>query len=350
MRSILFVLMGFFASSQALAQPFFGGNGSGGGMGVVCRNSDGSIRSVELLDLWEARVIYSRPPILSSASVKEQVHQSLENFKNSVYAGDLTGWEWIDRDTRNPVRGPEALHFMLRDEAEKFLLPGISQVHRLRGVTLKRTDDAFEVVTPRDCEIEQLVRYKDTLHGGEILINQDLVDHMDKTNIAALYVHEIIYAYLRRSIEKSSLRVRRAVGMAFAGHRFRSLESFLPNQYYECTDKVPAMNRVVVYVPETDNCVGYGAVLQVVEVAGLKMLDFESAKTCAGGSAEDLFNGPTPLGGWLPLGSRVGFDYVVDVEVGGTNGAKQATLQLASAPDQTPSQKVTLTCRLQTKN
>ena len=78
--NLIFIFTGLMVSLQVFA----GANGSGGGMGVVCKNTDGSVKSVELLDLWEARVIYSRTLEISSASVADQVEQNLKNFKNSI--------------------------------------------------------------------------------------------------------------------------------------------------------------------------------------------------------------------------------------------------------------------------
>ena len=46
-------------SSPAMAE--LGGMEGGGGKSVVCRNPDGSIKSAEILDLFEGRTIYQLP-------------------------------------------------------------------------------------------------------------------------------------------------------------------------------------------------------------------------------------------------------------------------------------------------
>ena len=70
-------------------------------------------------------------------------------------------------------------------------------IHRLRGVTLKSTEDSFEDAQPEDCAVEQVVTYRDLTNLDQILVNQDLVDAMDNINQAALYLHEGLYKYLR---------------------------------------------------------------------------------------------------------------------------------------------------------
>lgn len=342
-----FGLFIFSVSSILFAQGnSMGGHDGGGGMGIVCKNLDGTIKSVELLDLWEARVIYSRKPITSNESVENQIEHHLQNLKNSVYAAEMCVGNGVGHNYCDGVQGPEALYQELKFGTDRFLNTNLPQIHRLRGARLKKTDDSFEVVTPSNCEIEQLVRYKDTANGGDILINQDLVDYMDNVNEAALYLHEAFYAFLRPA-EKSSIRVRRAIGLSFFGHRFKTLESFLPKEYYDC-QSTTSLDRVFVYVPDSGMCANEGVTFQIVNVAGMQVLDFEEPDMCQHGNLEDVFNSQSPIQSWRPLGRKVGFDYSMFLSIGGANGAKQATLVLQGAPDQPSTKKVTLDCQLKT--
>lgn len=200
-------------------------------------------------------------------------------------------------------------------------------------------------MTPRNCEIEQLVRYQESAHGGYVLIDQDLVDHMDNLNQAALYIHEAFYAFLRPS-EKSSLRVRRAVGLSFSGHKFKTLESFLPREYYDCWSSEHPYSRVMVYVPEKGFCANEGVSYQIVNAAGLFAFDFEEPASCQHTTLEEVFTKPFPMRSYRSLGRRVDFDYTVDLNIGGANGAKQVTLELKAAPDQAASEKSILNCEL----
>ena len=350
MKSVFIAFLALTFSFHVSAGISQGANGSGGGMGVVCKNLDGSIKTVELLDLWEARVIYSRNTISSASSVADQVEQSLQNFKNSVYAAEMCVGSGFGPGFCNGVQGPEALYKTLSFETSKFLALNLRQVHRLKGAILQKTNDAFEVVTPNGCSIEQLVLYKDTSYGGDILINQDLVDHMDKTNEAALYIHEAFYAFLRQpGKERSSIRVRRAVGLSFSGYKFRTLESFLPQQYYECSNHDNPLSRVFVYAPDTGLCAGNGIVFQVVDVAGMYAIDFEDPDTCRQTTIDQLFNSEDPMQSLRPFGSQVGFDYSVLLSIGGMNGLKQGTFEFLGGPGHEASPKVLLNCNLKTK-
>lgn len=333
----------WFLSLMLLSSlPVLAGNGStGGGMGVVCKNADGSIKSVELLDLWEARVIYNRPAIISSASVADQMEEQLQNFKNSVYAAEMCAGHGVC-----DMQGPEAFYLMLKSQTDDFLNLDLARIHRVRGATLKKTDDAYEVVTPSNCEIAQLIRFKDTPYGGDVLINQDLVDHMDNTNEAALYLHEALYVYLRGG-DKSSLRVRRAIGLSFSGHEFKTLESFLPKEVYDCHD-FSNSNRVFVYVPEKGFCANEGVVFQIVTLDRMWAMDFAEPRICRLGILDDVFNGPFPMENWGTLGSRVGSDFFVNTRIGGFSGAKQMSIQLYSAPDRPVPSRVDLACELKT--
>lgn len=57
-------------------------------MGVVCKNQDGSIQSLELLGLWEARTIYSRIPTPTSLSIVALIEKHLQTLKNSIYSDE----------------------------------------------------------------------------------------------------------------------------------------------------------------------------------------------------------------------------------------------------------------------
>ena len=48
-------------ASSVSSSSFAGGMEGGGGKSVVCRNTDGTIRSAEVLDLYEGRTVYGLP-------------------------------------------------------------------------------------------------------------------------------------------------------------------------------------------------------------------------------------------------------------------------------------------------
>src|SRR4051812_27498074 len=64
-----------------------GGMEGGGGTSVICRNSNGSIRTAEILDLYEGRVIYQLPYQESPKAWKDQ---ALDIFKAASVRMDIS--------------------------------------------------------------------------------------------------------------------------------------------------------------------------------------------------------------------------------------------------------------------
>ena len=222
----LFVLIFILFTQHSFAGPIT----SGGGKGVVCRDLKGKIASVELLDLWEARVLYKRQILISDAPVKTQVNQALENLKHSLELSELSVGEAIYSPS-------EHFLFLARTNIEPFLNQQQNLLF-LRGVTLNLTDDSYEVARPSNCTIEQVVTYVDSSSKPQIVINQDLFEMMDLTNRSALIVHEAFYAVMRSNFqEMNSLRSRRAVGYVFSGQSFIEKKSILKSGYLTCMNE-----------------------------------------------------------------------------------------------------------------
>jgi hypothetical protein len=180
---------------------FSGGNSGGGGVGVVCRGPDQKIATVELLDLWEARTLFGLTPELKGKPYLDLVQIGIERAKN-IYEDRYRIAYWTEQDLEENLK-----HFT---EANPY-------THWLRNVKLKRTEDSFELAVPDNCELEQIVNYKDSAPNQEIYINQDLFDKLDDVNKSALLLHEIFYKELRDfSSEENSIRTRRAIGQIVA--------------------------------------------------------------------------------------------------------------------------------------
>lgn len=195
-----------------------GPSDGGGAKGIVCRDS-GAVKSVELLDLWEAKTIYRRNPMANNSSVKDLVEAGLKRLEN-VFSKNIAGnWQ------PSSMLALETIRFL--DKTER--------VQWLRNVNLSLTVDSFEDASPREagCQIEQLVIYKDK--ASSILVNADLVDKMDSINKAALYLHEALYRILREEhLEKTSLRARRVIGFIMAGGSFEPFESVIKGPRVVC--------------------------------------------------------------------------------------------------------------------
>lgn len=202
--------LAIFLTTEALfcANAMAGNADGGGGKGIVCRNADNSLKSVETLDLWEARELHQETLAPSSGNLEQDVEAALQNLSKS-----------LPMLIKSPdCSNEECLLNQMRTTARKFLDGGKS-VLRKRGIKLTDTSDSMELIQPDNCGIEQIINYQPA--GAPILLNEDLFQKMDLTNQAALIAHEAYYEVLRLFTgETNSLRVRRAVGYAFSGRDF----------------------------------------------------------------------------------------------------------------------------------
>ena len=207
----------------------------GGGKGVVCRNADGSVKSVELLDFWEAKALYSRSPEALGSTLQEQIDAGLSRLKESYR---FRGWGQVvdENGVKKELADQEFFAEILRSNAAIFTKFDSDRIVRLRNVILEQTNDAYEVARPRNCEFEQIVNYQTS---GQILINQDLFEAMDQVNQAGLLVHEAYYQTLvALANETNSIRVRRAIGFVFHGeNRFTLPPAVADKMLYTCRSK-----------------------------------------------------------------------------------------------------------------
>lgn len=214
---VLVISSGWFAMAH-------GGMEGGGAKGYVCRDSLGRIKSVELLDLWEARAVYGRIVQRSTAPVEKQVEAGIQNLKTIFYS------IWNHGTHEDPRPGYLGTEYVLRYTANYFLDP----VSNLKPVTegkLVLTVDPKEALEPEEkngCKLEQVVTYFDYYPSEVIFYDKEIYDHMDETNKAALILHESLYKILRdESRETNSLRTRRAVGLAMSGVKLPALRTWV---------------------------------------------------------------------------------------------------------------------------
>lgn len=186
------MLFGILISINVYAnESIQGGVDGGGGKSVVCRNSDGSIKSAELLDIFEGRVMDK----LTIPSIKKDYF--------------LLGLEMVEKLSKG--RGENFLKTLKSSfafaDVRKNILP--------EGVTLEPTDDSYHIILPdpKSCKVEQLAIYQQ----DSLYINGDIWKVLDDTNKAALMLHEGLYKIFRSFGEKNSIRTRKHVARVFAG-------------------------------------------------------------------------------------------------------------------------------------
>lgn len=194
-------LLGILCAGSAIA----GTEISGGGNAVVCYHESGTIRSAELLDLYEGRAKYGLAPSASGANAEEQMVHALEVVSRG-----------LERDGILVYQGKAILRSMK-------VLPS--------GQGLKPVDDSNHIVLPKSCRIAQVARYEP---NDELFIDGDIWQHFDETNRAALLTHETVYWYLRMLGEQNSDRTRKIVSHVFAGRDLVPVDEGVPTDAELC--------------------------------------------------------------------------------------------------------------------
>ncbi len=175
----------------------------GGDKGIVCRDSDQEIISVETLDLYEARVQYGLEVKVKSDSYIKMAIEVL----TILGAG------------RGPEFTKQIITLALRIDRIKKLVP--------EGTSLQILDDSYEIVTPKNCQIEQLANY---VNNGLILVSGEMWHALDEVNKAALIVHETIYYEFRTETgATNSIHARKAVAYGFSGVVLEGVKDGVPD-------------------------------------------------------------------------------------------------------------------------
>lgn len=183
-----------FAKTAKIAQ--HGERGGNGGGVWVCQNKDalGTVRKIELVDFYEAekefKLILKKHTGLNAETI-------LDLYKYRIFEID-----------KNLASGLEPYFSKLQENLN------------LIDSDLEVIDDSLFRVKPNQkwCEAgtisyQQMANYT---NYGSILVNENLFNHAQFNEVekAGLYLHEVIYAYLRdKSRDKDSQRARRIVGV-----------------------------------------------------------------------------------------------------------------------------------------
>lgn len=177
----LFIAILLGLSERAMAQPdkdfvsrlimsSGGAVGNGGGT-IVCRNPDRSIRSIEVLDLFEARVLRKNPTDLES------------------FAGD---WRAKVRAVIERLGKVSVLREKIYSD---WLASFEEEAMVLEGVDFNNIPDTMNIGIPKGCEFVQVaVQIMPRFTGDHrYYLNGEYWRAMDDTQKAALVLHEIVY-------------------------------------------------------------------------------------------------------------------------------------------------------------
>jgi hypothetical protein len=223
-----------FCCTPSLA--FAGGEVSGGGNAVICRDSADKIISAELLDLFEGRIVHhlnypsSDLPALQQAQAAAKIIDQAWDFNRPDNDG---GRDYLQRAV---VDIEKLIQFLPRD------------------IGLEVIDDSKHLVLPKNCKVTQIARYEP---NNTILVDSELWDHLNSQNKGALLLHEALYYYLRILGESTSQRTRRTVAHAFARSEFKPLTDGITGPYEYCRATTPDDNEFGVFFsyPDKDGSV-----------------------------------------------------------------------------------------------
>lgn len=214
------VLLGVLVSST---MTWAGPSTSGGGFAVVCRDSESRIKSSELLDLYEGRVLYGFELMPASGDmVKDYVRSVKNGYRHQGAPSPLSESE-ISQNVDNFMRIAE---FLSVDEK----LPNLA-------------DHNSSVALPESCKLEPLAIFYD--EQEVIAIDGEIWNSLDSLSRAALVTHESVYRDFRRvkvAPDLNSVEARTFTASDFAIN-LGSVTDGLPSdaKYVQtnCSDRIP---------------------------------------------------------------------------------------------------------------
>ncbi len=228
MKMNFLILIFLTASISSFAK--VGGVDGGGGRSVVCRNADGTIKSAEILDLFEGRIVYKLNYTESDVDWSLQIDDLIK--KSGLYDNNYRmGYgirNWIPLIKNNMA--------LLSDDTQ-----------------LNEVDDSNEAIAPVGCKIEQAVNY---INDNLILFNGLIWKSLSPTQKAALILHEAIYRNMRSEVipEKNSARSRHFNAYLFSGKRAESPFVYeLGQKYISCQNTDPLSKKTILQAVKNTN-------------------------------------------------------------------------------------------------
>lgn len=173
----------------------FAGQEGGGGAGVVCKNTQGEITSVKLLDLYDAVLNRGHKISRTNEPVEQQITKALNKSKIQSFPHD-----YFSQDIKD----------IIKKMSIRYLPENIVQ--------RQPYDLGDEPITIEDrCSIEWVAFYRD--NSDTVQIVTKYFNKMGPTDQAALMIHEAIYQQ-RRKIhgDDTSSKTRKIVATLFASN------------------------------------------------------------------------------------------------------------------------------------
>lgn len=192
---VLLSIVGLSVSAQG-RQVRRGGESSGGGLALVCRDQ-GKIRHAELLDLFEARTKFGFQLMRASGSVERDYFLSVDNTYR------LQGNPMLARQRQKAIEENLRRFFDL----VRLTAP---------GEKLPPTNDVGEIpALPQGCGLEQLAVFQDRPEA--LHLDREIWSALDSLSQAALVSHELAYREERQThLEMTSESARSFVAVIYA--------------------------------------------------------------------------------------------------------------------------------------
>ena len=191
--TVTLTTVGFFSAA------FAGTKDGGGGGALVCRNQNGKITQVELLDLWESRELRKHQIKYDDVtSVEEQVQNAIKKIATlDDTLAELTAESWKHiQDNNTEDIGP--------------------------NIALTPPTDAYNQYFKPGCPLEGMMYYDGSTDKLKIKFETFNLQKR-KTEIAASYIHEAFYRAVRmtedldfRGPSGNSIYTRLVVGCIFS--------------------------------------------------------------------------------------------------------------------------------------
>lgn len=181
--------MKYFILGVLISLSSFAGREGGGGAGVVCKNKQGQISSVKLLDLYEAELSDGKLIPRSNLAVTHQISQVLK--KTDKY-----------------------FRYDLNEQIQDMKINYLPE-----NVTQRQPYDLGDgpVVIEDNCSVEWIAFYKDSSDVLQVVTKY--YKKMSPTDQAALVIHEAVYKIRRTKInDESSFESRKIVAEFFASN------------------------------------------------------------------------------------------------------------------------------------
>jgi hypothetical protein len=230
-------------SAQLLS---FGGVDGGGGKGVLCE-SNGQ-RTVESLDLYEAKYVWGYTVPAS------------QNLDGEIKRVMPTYWTAEIEDPTQPI--PKYDEKSFKSFNDMYQNGFVSLMKFIpTGARIRPTPDATIILDPpSNCQIVQVLVYLDEgIGAGSIAVDKEYWDLLDDQNRLAFFLHERDYKGRRDFTDtKTSDFIRKYIGALFATATFPSWAGALRHEkeVLKCTTSLDGSvdeNTAVFYIAEIEN-------------------------------------------------------------------------------------------------